>query len=204
MLRSAFSEFLCRASVLSIVLGCGVPAFGSFGAFGSKDSVPDWVRAAAAQPLKTYSPETEAVVLLDDRTVTVAADGKAVERRRHVVKILRPKGRDDGYVGVYFDKDSKILSLHVWSIGPDGHEYEVKDKEMADAGLPGEGGQLYQDVRVRMVNPPGRDPGGVVAYESEQRVEPYLHEATWEFQGGIPRVNRWRRDVSARPSFCCA
>ncbi len=156
-------------------------------AFAAKDAVPDWVRAAASAPLKTYSPETSAVVLLDETTLTVAPDGKAVEHRRRVVKILRPKGRDEGYVAVYFDKDSKILSMQVWSIGPDGHEYEVKDKEMAEAGLPGQGGQLYEDIRVKVANPPGRDPGGIVAYESEQRVKPYLHEATWEFQDDVPR-----------------
>jgi hypothetical protein len=32
------------------------------------DSVPDWVRTAAGQALPSYSPETNAVVLLDDVT----------------------------------------------------------------------------------------------------------------------------------------
>ena len=26
--------------------------------------------------------------------------------------------------------------MHVWSIGPDGHEYAVKDNEMAECGYP--------------------------------------------------------------------
>jgi signal-transduction protein with cAMP-binding, CBS, and nucleotidyltransferase domain len=38
---------------------------------GPKDSVPDWVQAAIAQPKGTYSPETSAVVLLDEMTLSV-------------------------------------------------------------------------------------------------------------------------------------
>ncbi len=63
------------------------------------DSVPDWVRTAAQQALPSYPPETNAVVLLEDITYTVAPDGSAVEHYRHVVKILRPQGRDEGIVG---------------------------------------------------------------------------------------------------------
>jgi hypothetical protein len=63
-------------------------------AFASRpDSVPDWVRTAAQQKLPEYSPETSAVVLLDDTTYTVAPDGTAIEHHRHVIKILRPQGR---------------------------------------------------------------------------------------------------------------
>jgi len=159
------------------------PAF----AFKS-DSVPDWVRTAAQQKLPAYSPETNAVVLLEDTTYTVAPDGSAVEHYRYVVKILRPQGREEGIVGVPFDKDSKILSMHVWSIGPDGHEYAVKDNEMTEHGY-GEG-NLFADDKIRVVRPPGRDPGGVIAYEYEQRCHPYLTEKTWFFQDNLPHLNQ--------------
>ena len=128
-----------------VVLTClaVVPAFAS-----RPDSVPDWVRTAAQQKLPDYSAETNAVILLDDTTYTVAPDGSAVEHHRHVVKILRPQGRNEGIVGVAFDKDTKILSMHVWSIGPDGHEYAVKDNEMTDHGY-GEGNLFADDTPSR-------------------------------------------------------
>jgi hypothetical protein len=160
-----------------------VPAFAS-----KPDSVPDWVRTAAQQRFPEYSAETNAVVLLDDTAYTVAPDGSAIEHYRHVVKILRPQGRDEGIVAVPFDKDSKILSMHVWSIGPDGHEYAVKDKEMTEHGY-GEG-NLFVDDKVRVARAPGRDPGGIVAYEYEQRSHPYLTEKTWFFQSDLPRLNQ--------------
>lgn len=174
-----------RSFVRSVVLGslmCAVPAL-------AKDSVPDWVRTAAAKPVPSYSPDTKAAVLLEETTYTVAPDGTAVEHVRSVIKILRPQGRQDGIVSVPFDKDERLISLHVWSIGPDGHEYTVSDKEMVDLGYPGQG-NLYQDERIRSANPPGRDPGGVIAYEYEQKMLPYIGEKTWFFQGSLPRLEQ--------------
>src|SRR5690242_16239951 len=119
----------------------------------ARQSVPDWVRTAAAQKLPDYPAETDAVVLLDDITYSVASDGRATEHRRRVVKILRPQGRDGAIVVVPFDSDTKILSLHVWSIGPDGHEYELKDNEMVEFGYPG-AGNYFDDDKMRIARAP--------------------------------------------------
>lgn len=159
-------------------------------ASASSDKVPDWVKAAVQQPLPKLPGNPKAAVLLDETTYTVDSKGQAVTHVRYVVKILRPQGRDFGYAGVSYDKDSKVLSMHVWSIDPAGHEYEVKDKEMMEVSPPGEGGELYDDAKARVADPPGRDPGGVVAYEYEKRERPYLAEANWEFQDELPRLNQ--------------
>jgi hypothetical protein len=79
--------------------------------------------------------------------------------------------------------------MHVWSIGPDGHEYAVPDREIVELGHPGSG-NLYDDVRFKAAKPPGRDPGGVVALEYEQRMRPYIAEETWFMQGDNPRLNQ--------------
>ncbi|HZY63084.1 MAG TPA: DUF3857 and transglutaminase domain-containing protein [Edaphobacter sp.] len=157
--------------------------------FAKQASVPDWVRTAAAQKLPAYPAETDAVILLDDTTYSVAPDGRATEHRRRVVKILRPQGRDDALVVVPFDSDTKINSLHIWSIGPDGHEYELKDNEIVEYGYPGQG-NFFEDDKVKVARAPGRDPGGVVAYEYDQRVRPMLTEETWFFQSDLPSLNQ--------------
>ena len=175
---------LSGAAVVSLAVLLLAPA-----AFASKDSVPDWVRTAIAQPAGIYAKETSAVVLLDETIYTVGNDGKAVEHDRHVLKILRPSGRDEAVIHIPYNKDSKILSLHVWSVGPDGHEYALKDNEIADLGYPGSPGS-YDDVRYRIARAPGADPGGVVAYELEQRATPYVRQTTWFFQGSLPHVTQ--------------
>ena len=172
----------CRRSFILILL---VPA----SALHAKDSVPDWVRTAAAQKLPAYSADTNSVVLLDDTIYTVAPDGTASEHVRRVIKILRPQGRDDGQVVVSFDNDRKILSLHVWSISPEGHEFELNKNDIVEFGYPGQG-NLYEDMRVKAARPPGRDPGGVVAYEYERSERPYIAETTWLFQDDSPRLSQ--------------
>lgn len=172
------------------VMAAGAPAAWARGIFGSPAPVPDWVREAAKQTLPSYPKTTKAVVLFEDTTYTVGANGQAVEHVRRVVKILRPQGRDYGYPIVYFDKDSKVLSMHVWSIDAAGHEYSLKDNEISEIGHPGEGGQLYDDERAKVADPPGRDPGGIVAYEYEEREHPYVAETNWVFQDELPRVRQ--------------
>ena len=159
-------------------------SFHAGSAHAAKDTVPDWVRAVIAQPAEKYPADTSAVVLLDEITFKVDADGKAVEHRRRIVKILRPAGRKEGIIHLSFDKDKKILSFHVWSVGPDGQEYAVKDKDVVEKSFGS--GNLYDDTRYKIVDAPGRDPGGVIAEEYEQRAEPYMHEATWFFQDEYP------------------
>ena len=177
----------CQAGAVcaALLLGFTLPAH------AKTDSVPDWVRTAAAQTIPLYPADTNAVVLLDDTTYRVDPDGRAVEHCRRVVKILRPQGRDEGIIHVNFDKDTKILSMNVWGIGPDGHEYAMKDKDFVDAGFPGmEGAFEFADVKFRVARAPGNDPGGVIAYEYEQRERPYVTEKTWFFQEDIPSLSQ--------------
>jgi hypothetical protein len=146
---------------------------------------PDWVAQAAAAPLPEHSSDAKAIVLLEDDLITVQPDGRAVERYRLVIKILRPRGREYAEPVAWFSKDEKLLSFHVWSIGADGHQYTMKDNEYREEGAEG-GGILYEDDRYKIASPPGADSGGVVAYEFERQVRPYMSEETWGFQKIIP------------------
>jgi transglutaminase-like putative cysteine protease len=153
------------------------------------DKVPDWVRAEADQKLPPLPEKARSVILLDEHTYTIQPNGQAIEHVRSVVKILRPQGREDAYAIVRFDKDSKVLSMHAWSIDPAGKEFVVKDKDILEVGYPNSG-PLYDDARFRVAEPPGRDPGGVVAYEYELRQRPYVAETSWRFQDDTPRIHQ--------------
>src|SRR5579862_1588834 len=157
------------------------------GALRASTPFPDWVLQAAAGPLPEHSRDAKAIVLLEDKLITVQSDGRAVERYRRVVKILRPRGRDYAEPSAWFSKDGKLLSFHVWSIGPDGHQYTMKDNESREEGAEG-GGILYEDDRFKIASPPGVAPGSVVACEFERQVRPYMSEDSWVFQKTIPVV----------------
>ena len=172
------------ASSLSVMFAL---AYGAAAYASSPPPVPDWFTQAAAAPLPPHDPEAKAVVLLEDKLITVQPDGKAVERFRQVVKILRPQGRRYTEPMAWFSKDDKLLSFHVWSIGPDSHQYSMKDTEYREVGAEG-GGILYSDERAKVASPPGADPGGIVGYEVEQQMRSYMSEDTWYFQNPIPTV----------------
>ena len=170
-------------------------------AWAKPEKAPEWVHEAVAQTLPSYPAETKAVVLLDDTTLTVNPDGKAVEHVRYVVKILRPQGRDEGIIHVLFDNDTKILSMTAWCISPNGQEDVIKEKEMTDIGLPNSG-PLYEDYKIRAAQPQSDDPGSIIAYEYEQRTPTYLTEEDWFFQDELPHVTeRFTLELPAGYTF---
>ncbi len=158
-------------------------------AHASKDvQLPDWVTQAATDaPLKAEWRDAKAVYLLEDTLVSFDSGGRPVERYRAVVRILRPQGREYAVPRVWFRSDEKLQQFHVWSIGPDGHHYAMKDSEYVEAGVEA-WGMLYVDERRKMASPPGADPGGVVAWEYVKQLPSYLGENTWGFQNPVPTV----------------
>lgn len=147
--------------------------------------LPDWMTDAAAST--GHWGDARAVFLLEDTLVTVAPNGKATERYRAVVKILRPEGREVATPFVSFTKDRKLESFHVWSIGADGHHYAMKDNEYVEMGNP-DWGVLYDDERAKIASPPGADPGAIIAWEFTRELPSYFTEDTWGFQNDVPTV----------------
>ena len=157
-------------------------------AYASNPTLPDWVLQAA----QTVNPpaaehDAKAMYLLEDTLLTVQGDGRATYRYRAVIRILRPQGRRYATPAAPYSKDEKLLSFHVWSIGPDGHQYTMKDNEYREEGSFAEG-MLYVDERARVASPPGADPGGIVAWEFEEQYPGYLSEGIWSFQNPVPTV----------------
>jgi transglutaminase-like putative cysteine protease len=188
--RNAGPSAPCRALKKLVTAAMLLAACGGM-AHASKDvQLPDWMlQASTDAPLKSEWRDARAVYLLEDTLLTVGADGRAVERYRAAVKILRPQGREYAHPVAWFSKDEKLESFHVWSIGPDGHHYAMKDAEYVETGDVGaEEGVLYGDVRMRIASPPGADPGGVVAWEYVKDRPPYFAESTWSFQNPVPTV----------------
>jgi transglutaminase-like putative cysteine protease len=140
------------------------------------------------------------VVLLDDTLVSVGADGRATERERRVIKVLRPQGREFAQIVAWYSKDRKLNSFHAWSIAPDGHQFTIRDEEIHDQAL-GESWMLYDDIRGKVVHPPGADPGGLVAYEAVRQIANYGEdEESWRFQESIP-IHRSVFEVDLPPGW---
>jgi hypothetical protein len=174
------------------LVGLAVPARAS-------DTAPDWLRAAAQEKLPDYDKETNAVILLDERKVTVRDNGNIETLYRGAIRILREDGkRQYGGITVPFDKDTKISYLKAWTIESNGHELAVGDKDAFEQGYLTD--TEYDDVKVKALPYPEANPGSVVGYEYMQRERPEILEDIWSFQRVVP-VRRSRFSLQLPPGW---
>ena len=146
---------------------------------------PAWMHAQVNAPLPAHDEKTDAVLLYSETDVTVISADKIKTTVREAYKILRPNGRVHGTIPVYFNPTRKIKSLHGWCIPAQGKDYEVKDKDAVDHSMSG-GGELVDDVKVRVLTIPAPDPGNIVGYEYEVEERPFFLQDLWHFQDRDP------------------
>jgi hypothetical protein len=192
-LRKATSVSLLVAAALVGALACFVVSARASG------PAPDWLRAAASEKLPDYPKDTIAVVLLDDGQTTVKDNGDTETVTRRAYKLLRPQARDDyGFAVVRFDNQTKVSSFKAWTITPDGHEIELKDKDALETSLTTY--EVFSDERARVLKFAEANPGSIVGYEVVQKQRPEVFDDDWYFQETVP-VHRSRLSLQLPPGW---
>ncbi len=151
-------------------------------------NIPDWASEANKTPTPAYAKDSEAVILYDEYVETIDARGRATEREREAIRILKPQGRHHE-CGVSYDVDEKINYFRVWTIAADGKQYQAKETdfiEQGDTGVP----IMLSTGKTRVAHPPAVDVGATVICESEELMAPYFQEKTWRMQTSIPFVSQ--------------
>ena len=160
-----------------------------FAPTASAADAPAWMHALVKAPLPKYDDKTDAVLLYSEEILNVQPNGKIKETDRAVYKILRPEGRQFGKLYFFFDTETRITNLHGWCIPAQGKDYEVKEKDTTERGyVDVDGGELYTDLRAKVMEIPASEPGNVIGYEVEHDDRPYILQDTWFFQSTIPVV----------------
>lgn len=155
-------------------------------ATASLAAVPDWLRSAAMQAVPSYPADsnTNAVLLLDEKIITVKDNGEIATVHHVAYKVLNSKGRGVAKVIIPFDSETKLSNVHAWSLPADGSKaYELKEKDMAEVAM---SESFYDDDREKAFEIPAADPGNVVGYEYEQRQRPYVLQDQFWFQHSYP------------------
>jgi hypothetical protein len=184
MMKISLFSSLARffAAALLVVLCPACPA----NWFGGKQDPPQWGLDAAKTPTPAYVKDAASVVLFDEYVETIDAQGRAVEREREAIRILKPQGRHDG-CEVSYDVDEKINYFREWTIAADQKQYQAQDTDFADVGNTNVPIMLFTE-KTRVVHPPAADVGAVIICESEELLAPYRQEMVWQIQSGIPIV----------------
>jgi hypothetical protein len=148
--------------------------------------VPQWGLDAYKTHTPDYVKDAASVILFDEYVETVDAQGRAVEREREAIRILKPQGRRNTCL-VAYDVDEKINYFRVWTIAADEKQYQAQETDFTEEGdtdIP----TMLSTHKARIAHPPAVDVGATIICESEELLRPYYQEKDWHIQEGIPVV----------------
>ena len=166
-------------SLIAIVFFIPAPTYLNAG------GIPDWMKEATMLPLPEYKAETNAVILLEARTVTPMIGGKYTLKGRRVIKILRNEDVLDFSALVLPDKKtSKVLNMTGWRLDANGKSEKFGFKQALNSDLDSD--SLYTDIRKKILSIPDVLAGDIIAFEWEVENTPYSMENLFYYQGNTP------------------
>lgn len=200
-----------RCLVMALALAACATASANW--FSKGQPVPDWGMEAYKIKTPDYASDASAVILYDEYVETIDAQGRATEREREAIRILKPQGRGNT-CAVSYDVDEKINYFRAWTIAADEKTYQAQDTDFVEEGdtdIP----IMLSARKERVAHPPALDVGATIVCESEELMKPYIQEKVWSFQNGIPVVDQaleidlppgrqyfdsWHRHDAAKPT----
>ncbi len=155
---------------------------------GFANDAPAWLQQAAALKPPGYQKDVPAVVLHNERTVTVANDGRLTTVTNYAVRILTREGRDYAVAReIYLTNSGKVRELQAWIMRTNGSvkkfgKNDVIDK-IADAN------DIYNEYRLKIVDASDlADTGTVFGYQAISEEKPLFFQDTWDFQRRLPTL----------------
>ena len=180
MRKEIKASFVC---LLLLVVCSGVVK-----AFPGDDN-PVWLQQAATIKVPTYDKAVSAVVLVDDLTRTVEADGKATKVQNFAVRVLQKEGRDyaEGAVGYIPDTD-KVKDFRAWLIRPSGETKRYSKDDILDVA--GALNDVYNELRLKRIGGTSdAEVGSIFAYTYTLEERSVFSQDDNFFQNEIPVIN---------------
>jgi hypothetical protein len=180
----SFNFRIAQGLAVAFFVCASVPGFA--GIFGKSQAVPQWGLDAYKTHTPDYAKDASAVILFDEYIETIDSSGRAVEREREAIRVLKPQGRHNT-CEVSSDVDEKINYFRVWTIAADEKQYMAQDTDFVEEGETGIPIMLATRKH-RVVHPPAEDVGATIICESEEVLAPFQQEKVWSIQNGVPVV----------------
>ena len=153
------------------------------------DETPAWVQQAAAIKVPTYDKDVPAVVLVDESTTSIGADGRVNEVYNHAIRILQREGRAWAFAQVdYIPEVGKVKEFRAWLVRPGGEPKRYGKDDAVD--IAGDLNDVYNEYRIRRISAVSdADAGAVFAYSYTLEDRSVFSQAAWSFQGSLPVIS---------------
>ncbi len=163
------------------------------------ERAPSWLTELASSRIPEYDSEVGAVVLLDEKTVTVEADGKVTTSVRKAIKILTREGRREARGVVIYRTDSgKVRRLRAWTLYPSGATKTHRKRDIIDVSLVEDDVyDVYDESRASVIlGEDDADTGSVFGYESVLEDRSVFTQFSFNFQDDLPALlSRFRLEL---------
>lgn len=165
-----------------IILLAAVPA----AARAAADEAPAWLQQAAKLPAPAYEKDVPAVVLHDERRVTVNEDGRVTTVSTYAVRILLREGREHATAFEFYQNDAgKVKELKAWLIRAAGAVKKYGKDETVDAVE--DPNDIYNQSRLKMISAStDADVGAIFGYQSTTEERTIFSQEVWRPQYRLP------------------
>ncbi len=162
-------------------------AFGSLvGAARAEDAPPSWL-LEAAHASSAVDPRAPAVVLLDEREVTIAPDGRARIVERRATKVLTREGRADASaVAPYGPDAATVRSLSGWLLRAGGGSRTCGKADLLDVALVDD--DVYDEARAKVISAGDAQAGDVFGAEWVVEERPLFMQDQWPAPSRLPSL----------------
>jgi hypothetical protein len=152
----------------------------------STDEAPPWLQQAAKLSVPTYEKDVPAVVLHDERRVTVNEDGRVTTVSTYAVRILLREGREHATAFEFYQNDAgRVKELKAWLIRAAGAVKKYGKDETVDAVE--DPNDIYNQSRLKMINASDdADAGAIFGYQSTTEERSIFSQEVWRPQYRLP------------------
>src|SRR5205085_4115640 len=155
----------------------------------TSEDAPAWLQQAAAASAPAYAKDVPAVVLQDERQVSINPDGHIVRTTTFAIRILTHEGRALATALEAYETDTgKVRELHAWLIRPNGQVKRYGKDETFD--IAADDNDVYNESRVKFSSAKDdADAGAVFGYQAVTEERALFPQDEWAFQEKLPGVN---------------
>jgi hypothetical protein len=152
------------------------------------DAPPTWMKQAAAASLPGYDKEVSAVVLHNEKVVSLNGDNMQVTTENYAVKILSREGRRHAVAtALYLVSSGKVREIEGWLIRQDGTVKNYDKKSILD--IISDPDDIYNEYRLKVIDgSEDADAGMVFGYTVVSEDKPLYYQEKWFSQGNLPTL----------------